>query len=76
MGAKREPGVQDPGKSGPRTRGKRQADRSDVRHGYARFNRARSGVEPMDKRTGASPSCPSRLLKKSAGRGLVFDRFA
>jgi hypothetical protein len=41
-------------------RGKRQADRSDVRQKFARFETARSGSS-LDKRTGASPSCREYL---------------
>ena len=57
------PASTDPGTylRGPGPRGKRQADRSDVRQEFAR-----KGPEPvsspMDKRTGASPSCRECLL--------------
>ena len=36
---------------------KRQADRSDVRQRIRPLHQARTGFGPMDKRTGASPSC-------------------
>ena len=52
----REKGTRGPWTMSPRTCGKRQADRSDVRQEFAR-KRARTGFEPLDKRTGASPSC-------------------
>jgi hypothetical protein len=42
------PGTEDPWK--------RQGDRSDVRQEYVRL-KARSGVRPLNQRTGASPSC-------------------
>ena len=59
MSARGEPGVDGPKARGPKD--KRQADRSDVRQEFAR-KRARTGFEPLDKRTGASPSCRECLL--------------
>jgi hypothetical protein len=51
----------------PKDRGKRQADRSDVRQEFAR-KRPEPVSSPMDKRTGASPSC-----LKNISRPLPFD---
>ena len=59
MSSRKEPAVHGSRASAlePGPHGKRQADRSDVRQEFAR-KRARTGFEPKDKRTAASPSCP------------------
>jgi len=59
MSAKGNPTSADPQamNPGPRTLRKRQADRSDVRQEFARFTKPDPVSGPMDKRTGASPSC-------------------
>jgi hypothetical protein len=67
--AKRESRLStDPSGQEPRDRGaagRRQADRSDVRQECVHL-RARSGFEPLEKRTGASPSCLNSISRTPA----------
>ena len=51
---------------------KDEADRSDVRQKCVRFERARSGLEPV-KRAGASPSCLRNVSRCLSSQPYPFD---
>ena len=74
-GAKREPGSMERPRvkaRGSRTRGKRQADRSDVRQEIRPLQKSPNRFPSPDKRTGASPSLPREYLTMPAFKSYPF----